>query len=350
MGADALFIAAEAGLGLGVIAANLLVCATVYLHRELRSLTNCLVACLALADLSVGALAVPCSVVLSLDLPLGPYACLLVAGCPLVATQFSVLVLLAIAANTHLKIRQYSLLVTRKRAVVAVTLCWLLAALVGFAPAMGWNGLDASVAPTANLTLPAERAALQQRISLLGFFPRPVEPPRREANHSGPWAGPCSFRSVISLDYLVYCTFFCGMLLPLVAMLGIYADSFRLVHRHLGRPHFKAARRSEARTAQTLFLMVGLFALCWMPLNVLNCLALFRPGFPPPPAWLDRLAVVLSQLNSLANPGLYAARKRDFGAALRGVLLRCLPCRAPGRCWSRASGSKVAPVAHIATP
>lgn len=99
------FVILEGLLALAVVGTNLLVCATICLHRELRSVTNCLVACLALADLGVGALAIPFSVVLSLELTLCFHTCLFLACFPLVTTQFSILLLLLIALNAHLKIR-----------------------------------------------------------------------------------------------------------------------------------------------------------------------------------------------------------------------------------------------------
>eukprot|EP00061_Rhincodon_typus_P010793 g35343.t1 len=327
MGVDALFIVLEAALGLSVTGVNLLVCVTVYLHKEVRTLTNYLITCLALADLSVGVLAVPCSILLSLDLTLCLNSCLLLACWPLITTQFSVFVLLAIAINTHLKIRQpsrYRILVTKKRVTMAISLCCILALIIGFTPVMGWNSLDLpaeSLMP--NVSLAAERSLLRERISLLGFFPQPFEM-ARVANLSRAVAGPCSFRHVISLNYMVYFMFFCCTLMPLSTMLGIYADAFRLVHGYVNSQQFRSAKRCDIQTAKTLFLMVGLFCLCWLPLNLANCLAFFCPSCSPS-SWLVNLMVALSHLNSLLNPMIYALRKKDFGTVLKAVLLQHLP-------------------------
>ncbi|XP_067831305.1 adenosine receptor A2b-like [Heptranchias perlo] len=341
MGLCSLFIVLEAALAIGVIGMNLLVCATVYLHRELRTLTNYLIVCLALADLSVGALAVPCSILLSLDLTVCFYGCLFMACCPLITTQFSVFVLLAIAVNTHLKIRQpsrYSLLVTKKRITMAISLCWISALIIGFAPVMGWNGFHSFLDSTPNITLPVERASLGQRISLVGFFPQPFDIPQ-PANRS--WRVTCSFRGVISFNYMVYFMFFCCTLLPLAAMCGIYTDSFRIVRRYFNNQQFRSAKRSEMQTAKALFLMVGLFFFCWMPLNVVNSLSFFCPSCSLP-SWLGDFVVILSHLNSLANPMVYALRKRDFGAALKAVFVRYVLCAL--KYQSCVSSSKVAPM------
>ncbi|XP_060708690.1 adenosine receptor A1-like [Hemiscyllium ocellatum] len=348
MGVDALFIGLEATLGLSVIGVNLLVCVTVYLHREVRTLTNCLIACLALADLSVGALAVPCSIMLSLDLTLCFNNCLLLACWPLITTQFSVFVLQTIAINTHLKIHQpcrYHILVTKRRLTMAISICWISALIIGFTPVMGWNGLDISVdASTPNVSLVAERSLVGERISLLGFFPRPFQV-ARVANLSR--AGPCSFHRVISLNYLVYFMFFCWTLLPLSTMLAVYAHSFHLVRRYVSNQRFRSAKRCDVHTARTLFLMMGLFCLCWLPLNLVNCLAFFCPSCCPSP-WLVNLMVALSHLNSLLNPMVYALRKRDFGTALKAVVVQLLPGASKYKsCLAR---SKVSPVFHVTRP
>uniref|UniRef100_A0A674JYW5 G-protein coupled receptors family 1 profile domain-containing protein n=1 Tax=Terrapene triunguis TaxID=2587831 RepID=A0A674JYW5_9SAUR len=281
-------------LALAVVATNLLVCAALCLHRELRSITNCLVACLALADLGVGALAIPFSVVLSLELTLCFYTCLFLACFPLVTTQFSILLLLASVEPTRALSRlspcSYAMYVRRGRVLGAVGLCWLLSLLIGLSPMMGWNRFA------------AERAA----VVLIHL-------------------GRCSFTSVFAPEYLVYFVFFACTLLPLGALLGIYADLFRLVRGHFLAQPLRAAKRGELPMARTLLLLLGIFCLCWIPLHVIYCVRLLCPGCRSYAA-LDRLAVLLSHLNSLANPLVYAMRKKDFGRTLRSVCLRYVPC------------------------
>ncbi|KAJ7304023.1 hypothetical protein JRQ81_011542 [Phrynocephalus forsythii] len=99
------FLVLECVLAVAVIAINLLVCATVFLHKELRCITNYLIVFLALADFGVGAFAIPFSVVLSMEYTLCFYACLFLNCFPLVTAQFSILLLLVIAINAHLKIK-----------------------------------------------------------------------------------------------------------------------------------------------------------------------------------------------------------------------------------------------------
>ncbi|CAM2107873.1 unnamed protein product [Caretta caretta] len=375
------FVILEGLLALAVVGTNLLVCATICLHRELRSVTNCLVACLALADLGVGALAIPFSMVLSLELTLCFHTCLFLACFPLVTTQFSILLLLLIALNAHLKIRlpsrqerrgppecmgggagpsggvgmgstpakghwdtpaglapgpgkpvcgpRYAMHVRKGRVLGAVGLCWLLSLLIGLSPMMGWNSLGHYVAGNRTLAagLAAERAAvvLIARDQPYGGFLSKVYPGTRGAPHYNQLhddhLGHCSFTSVFAPEYLVYFIFFACTLLPLGALLGIYADLFRLVRGHFLAQPLWAAKRGELPMARALLLLFGSFCVCWIPLHVIYCVRLLCPG-----CWsyaaLDRLAVLLSHLNSLANPLVYAMRKKDFGRALRAVCLR----------------------------
>uniref|UniRef100_A0A8C8SRR7 G-protein coupled receptors family 1 profile domain-containing protein n=1 Tax=Pelusios castaneus TaxID=367368 RepID=A0A8C8SRR7_9SAUR len=288
-------------LAVAIVVTNLLVCATVCLHRELRSVTNCLVACLALADLGVGALAIPFSMVLSMDLTLCFYTCLFLACFPLVTTQFSILLLLLIAINAHLKIR-YAMHVRKGRMLVTVVLCWLLSLLIGLSPMMGWNRLRQYIED--NKTLP------------YGGFLSKI--------HDG-HLGRCSFTSVFAPEYLVYFVFFACTLVPLGALLGIYADLFRVVRGHFLSRTLQVAKRGKLQMARTLLLLVGIFCICWIPLHVIYCFRLLCPSCRSYAA-LDRLAVLLSHVNSLANPLVYAMKKKAFGLALRSVFLHYILC------------------------
>ncbi|KAM4704208.1 adenosine receptor A1-like [Rhinophrynus dorsalis] len=320
-----LFIFLEIILALSIVSLNLLVCVTVYLHKELRSVTNFLIVSLAAADIGVGALAIPFSVVLSMEYTLCFYTCIFITCFPLVTTQFSILLLLLIAINAHLKIRlpnSYNAYVTNFRVTLAVILCLSLSCLIGFSPMMGWNQFQQYVGN--NKSLVYER--------LLRDYPLPSTERdlskayfshKETSNNSKSQAdhlGSCSLTAVCSPEYLVYFVFFGCTLLPLFIMFAIYADLFRVV-----RGHLRSAKRWEMHMAWTLLLMVGIFCLCWIPLNAINSLRLMCQSCILPVS-LTRLAVLFSHLNSFANPLVYAMRKKDFGVALRTVCQRLLYC------------------------
>ncbi|XP_077196967.1 adenosine receptor A2b-like [Paroedura picta] len=326
------FVVLEGLLAMAIISTNLLVCATLCFHKELRHITNYLILCLAVADLGVGALAIPFSMVLSMGYTLSFYTCLFLTCFPLVTTQFSIFLLLVIAVNTHLKItlpNSYARYVKKGRVMVLVAFCWLLSLLIGISPMMGWNRLAQYVEDgnrTTAVSSPSERVAfiiLARDLPYAGFlskvYPGPPQNFSAGVVHHG-HLGHCSFTSVFSPEYLVYFVFFTCTLLPLVAMLGIYLDLFRVVHGHFQSQVFWVAKRGEIQTARTLFLLVGVFCVCWLPLHVIYCLQLLCPTCQTYES-LDNLAILLSHMNSLANPLIYALRKKDFGRACHSVLL-----------------------------
>ncbi|XP_019397248.1 PREDICTED: adenosine receptor A3-like [Crocodylus porosus] len=327
-----IFMLLEALLAVAIICTNLLVCATLCLHKELSCVTNYLLGCLAVADLGVGALAVPFSMVLGMEYTLCFYTCLFLTCFPLVTTQFSILLLLLIAVNAHLKIRlpnSYAIYVTKGRVLVIVGFCWLFSVLIGLSPMMGWNRLEQyrEVNKTMSFSLPLQRAAFVLITCDLPYstFLSKVQPGNRRDSNSSETPdrhlGRCSFTSVFSPEYLVYFVFFACTLLPLGAMLGIYADLFRVVRGHFLAQPLRVSKKGELQMAGTLFLLVSVFCVCWIPLHVIYSVRLLCPHCQTYES-LERLAVMLSHLNSLANPLVYTMKKKDFGLALRSVFLR----------------------------
>uniref|UniRef100_A0A8C5STF3 G-protein coupled receptors family 1 profile domain-containing protein n=1 Tax=Laticauda laticaudata TaxID=8630 RepID=A0A8C5STF3_LATLA len=299
------FVVLESILAMAIITINLLVCVTIYLHKELRCITNYLIVSLAVADLGVGALAIPFSMVLSMEYTLYFYTCLFLTCFPLVTTQFSILLLLVIAIHTHLKIKLpnrqviYPLHVKKCWVIFIVAFCWLLSLLIGLSPVMGWNRFQ-QYGETRNKT---------SAIKTLSYSRSPIE-----------HLGRCSFTSIFSPEFLVYFIFLICTLLPLAAMLGIYGDIFRVVRDHFRSQPLWPAKKKEMQMACTLLLLVGVFFICWMPLHMIYCIQLLCPSCEQY-EFLERLAVLLSHLNSLANPLVYALRKKNLGLALRSVFL-----------------------------
>lgn len=345
------FIFLEVVLALSTVTLNLLVCATVYLHKELRTETNFLIVSLAAADIGVGALAIPFSIVLSMEYILCFYTCIFITCFPLVTTQFSILLLLLIAINAHLKIRlpnSYMMYVTNRRLVLAVLACLFLSCLIGLSPMMGWNQFQQYVGSNKSQSA-SERSGMAFERSIV-IYPEPYRPRdlskayfsqdlskayfsqdlskayfshkefTNNSNIQGDHLGCCSLTAVFSPEYLVYFVFFGCTLLPLLIMLTIYGDIFRVV-----RGHLRSSKKREVHMAWTLLLLVGIFCICWIPLNAINSLRLLCQSCTLPVS-LIRLAVVFSHMNSFANPLVYAMRKKDFGVALRSVALRLVSC------------------------
>lgn len=76
--------------------------------------------------------------------------------------------------------------------------------------------------------------------------------------------------------------------------------------------------RQEVHKATSLFLVLFLFMVCWMPIHLINCVLLFCPQCEVP-MWLTLAAILLSHANSALNPILYAYRMRSFRHTLIGM-------------------------------
>lgn len=118
------------------------------------------------------------------------------------------------------------------------------------------------------------------------------------------------------------------MLAPLVIMFVIYARIFAEVKRQMRRIKSEQSGRAEGRmrreikTATTLFLVLFLFTVCWIPLHIINCFLLLCPNCAVP---LELLltAIILSHANSAVNPFLYAFTMASFKETFKTMFLCC---------------------------
>ncbi|CAM4625549.1 unnamed protein product [Lepidochelys kempii] len=311
------FVILEGLLALAVVGTNLLVCATICLHRELRSVTNCLVALPGAGRPGRGRPGHP------LLRGAQPGAHPLLPHLPLpglLPTGHHPVLHPPAAAHRAQRPPEnpaaqqgYAMHVRKGRVLGAVGLCWLLSLLIGLSP---HDGLEQPGLPWSSSPATSPTAA-----SLSKVYPGTRGAPRYNQLHDD-HLGHCSFTSVFAPDYLVYFIFFACTLLPLGALLGIYADLFRLCARALPRPATVGGQaRGAAHGSRPSSSCSAASASAGSRCTSSTAVRLLCPG-----CWsyaaLDRLAVLLSHLNSLANPLVYAMRKKDFGRALRAVCLR----------------------------
>nr|XP_023664037.1 adenosine receptor A2a-like isoform X1 [Paramormyrops kingsleyae] len=293
-------IAALAVLG------NALVCWAVRINSNLQSVTNFFVVSLAAADIAVGVLAVPFAIAISTGFCAHFYSCLFIACFVLVLTQSSIFSLLAIAIDRYIAIKmplRYSTLVTCKRAKEIIAVCWVLSVVIGLTPMLGWHKCSSAT----NSSCPTGTVA-------------------------------CLFEGVVTMDYMVYFNFFAFVLVPLLLMLAIYLCIFMAARRQLKWMELKrpnplgekpySTLLKEVHAAKSLAIIVGLFAICWLPLHVINCFTLFCPGCARPHPSIVYLAIVLSHANSVVNPLIYAYRIREFRHTFHRIIRRhLLGCR-----------------------
>ncbi|XP_028275736.1 adenosine receptor A1-like [Parambassis ranga] len=313
-----LYIATELVIAVLAIVGNILVCLAVRCNKRLRTYTNYFLVSMAVADILVGLLAIPSAVLTDLgrphhNLPL----CRVLLSILLVLTQSSILSLLAVAAERYMAILlpfQYQRIMSPRSTRLALLATWALGGLSGSVPLMDWQ--------------------------------------RQPAD-----SNVCVFSCVVDMRYMVYFNFFCCLLLPLVAMSIIYGRIFLTVRHQLrsiavagggssgggasredeereskegeaesgsetsstsapaSRPKPRTRPHRELQKATSLFLLLFLFMVCWMPIHLINCIMLLCPQCNVP-MWLVLVAILLSHANSALNPILYAYRMRSFRQTL----------------------------------
>ncbi|KAL0609043.1 Adenosine receptor A1 [Plecturocebus cupreus] len=197
----------------------------------------------------------------------------------------------------------YKMVVTPRRAAVAIAGCWILSFVVGLTPMFGWNNLS----------------AVEQAWVANGSVGEPVIK--------------CEFEKVISMEYMVYFNFFVWVLPPLLLMVLIYLEVFYLIRKQLNK---KVSASSgdpqkyygkELKIAKSLALILFLFALSWLPLHILNCITLFCPSCHKP-SILTYIAIFLTHGNSAMNPIVYAFRIQKFRVTFLKIWnehFRCQP-------------------------
>ncbi|KAI7800174.1 trace amine-associated receptor 13c-like [Triplophysa rosa] len=263
------------------ILGNSVVIISIAHFRQLQTPTNILVMSLALADLLVGVMFMPLSIVRSVTgcWYYGEAICLFHSSFDLFLTSVSIFHLIFIAIDRYQAVchpLQYPTRVTIPVAWVMVLLSWSLAAFYSF-------GLVYSK---------ANEEGMDEYFASIECI------------------GSCSlyFNALWSaLDTLF--TFF----VPCSVMIGLYSRIFVVAKKHArnigdgNQPEhentFKTSRRSERKAAKTLGVVVGAFILCWLP--YFTC-ALIDPylNFSTPLELFDVFDSI-GYMNSTINPIIY---------------------------------------------
>ncbi|XP_069459536.1 adenosine receptor A2b [Ovis canadensis] len=305
---DAVYVALELALAALSVTGNVLVCAAVGTSTVLQTPTNYFLVSLAAADVAVGLFAIPFAVTISLGFCTDFHSCLFLACFVLVLTQSSIFSLLAVAVDRYLAVRvplRYKSLVTGARARGVIAALWGLAFGIGLTPFLGWNSRKSAI----NCTEPGDGAA-----NVTCCLIR------------------CLFENVVPMSYMVYFNFFGCVLPPLLIMLVIYVKIFLVACRQLQRTelmdHSRTILQREIHAAKSLAMIVGIFALCWLPVHAINCASLFQPTWAKEkPKWAMNIAILLSHANSAVNPIVYAYRNRDFRYTFHKIISRYILCQ-----------------------
>lgn len=312
------YIVIEVVIAVLSVFGNVLVCWAVAINTTLKNATNYFLVSLAVADILVGCLAIPFAITISIGIPLDFYGCLFLACFVLVLTQSSIFSLLAIAIDRYLAVKiplRYKELMTGKTAREIIAILWILSFIIGLIPFFGWNLKSKKCGNNSSDTNSTMNASITAAPSAMGDLPRSCKLT-------------CLFESVVDMHYMVYFNFFVCVLLPLLIMLGIYLKIFNVARKQLRQIELKCVGngdsqnhgllQKEIRAAKSLSIIVGLFAICWLPVHILNCVTLFYQKLQLEVVMY--VAIILSHANSAVNPIIYAYRIRDFRVTFRKIL------------------------------
>ncbi|XP_039503742.1 trace amine associated receptor 13e [Pimephales promelas] len=263
------------------ILGNSVVIISIAHFKQLQTPTNILVMSLALADLLLGLVVMPFSMIRSADgcWYYGDAFCLLHSTFDLFLTSVSIFHLIFIAIDRHQAVcypLQYPRRITISVAWVMVLISWSMAALYSYGlvySKANVEGLEEFIASTYCLG------------SCTLFF-------------NALWG---------ALDTLI------GFFLPCSVMVGLYARIFVIAKKHARKVDnanqhekenvFKSSRRSERKAAKTLGVVVGAFIICWLPFFINSMIDPYI-NFSTPVA-LFEVFVWLGYINSTINPIIY---------------------------------------------
>ncbi|XP_026068632.1 adenosine receptor A3 [Carassius auratus] len=288
-GEKVIYTSLEVLIAVGCCLGNMLVIWAVWSCRALSQTTFCFVVSLAVADLLVGAVAVPFAVVVDGRLKTSFHCCLFISCVVIVLTQASVHSLLAIAVDRFLRVYnplRYRGKVRKKHLWAAVTVCWLSAFILGIIPMFGWHKKDTTTAENSTIT--------------------------------------CHFITVIDMSYMVNFNFLACILTPTIIMMILYLLLFNMISRQLrkgvGSHTVKFFYQKERKLANSLALVLVLFAVCWLPLHIINTVNYYKVFNVPPVAF--HIGILLSHANSAINPIVYAFKVPKIKMAYKRILMR----------------------------
>nr|XP_019948389.1 PREDICTED: adenosine receptor A1-like [Paralichthys olivaceus] len=304
------------------------------------SVSCCLRLCLGWVGAVGGAVEVPATVLLNLRTPQCLYTCITMVCFPLLVRQFTMFLLMLLTLDTHLQHHltdRYSKVVTRRRALCVVLLCWVGSVLSSFAQFIGSNILDTwrrgvTGPDTTGLELDGnwttslphlttspppkydhERKIIGKYLPYGGFLSKFYVEDMRNFTyaeiHSSHW-GVCAPDTILSPQFLVYVHGMTVFTLPLLCLLVIYLDLLCMKPRKTPFSHADPPKH-DSRQVRSLALSLSLLVLLCLPIHIIHALLLFTPSINLP-AWAHAVALFLFQLYNLVPQILFTPPRKQL--------------------------------------
>ncbi|XP_015436944.1 PREDICTED: orexin receptor type 1-like [Dufourea novaeangliae] len=308
------------------VTANVLVIAVVFKYHYMRSVTNYFVVNLSVADLLVTTICMPVAVsqAFSVVWNHGELMCKLSAYLQGVAVAASVFTITAMSIDRYLAIRSpiaFRRVFNRKSTVLVIVALWLVALII-FAPVWRVMTLKSPGRELGNIPLLESWTAMgnfSQNISRLPpAFSICYEDFKPLGIHAHLFGAVCFLLVyaipgfVVILSYSMMGRTLCARTPPFdsdsVEGSASSQQSFRLV-------------RERKRIAWILLLLAVLFALCWLPYNVLMLLIDFGAvGDGMETTDAVSYCLFLGHANSALNPVVYCFMTRNFRRSVAEIL------------------------------
>ncbi|KAE8287817.1 Alpha-1B adrenergic receptor Alpha-1B adrenoreceptor [Larimichthys crocea] len=312
------------------IVGNILVILSVVCNRHLRIPTNYFIINLAIADLLLGTTVLPVSATLEvLDYwVFGRIFCDIWAAVDVLCCTASIMSLCVISIDRYIGVRyplQYPMIVTEKRALLAMLGVWILAIVISIGPLLGWKQAPSKDDTVCLITEEPFYALFSSLGSfyiplavILAMYCRVYIVAKRTTKNLE--AGMMKERQEDSneLTLRIHCRNQQIQDLCSTSKSRSSAGRSTLTVKLL-----KFSR--EKKAAKTLGVVVGMFILCWLPFFLALPIGSFNSSLRPPETFF-KVIFWLGYFNSCLNPIIYPCYSREFKQAF----IRILRCR-----WKR---------------
>ncbi|XP_061433101.1 5-hydroxytryptamine receptor 5A-like [Lethenteron reissneri] len=306
---------------------NCLVIVTILRVKTFHRVPHNLVASLAVSDLLVAALVMPLGLVKELQgrrWMLGPLLCYVWVSCDVLCCTASIWNVTAIALDRYWSISrhlQYTLKGRRRASTLMISTAWFLSAIISLSPLFGWGNdyyspelLECHVSHQPSYAVFSTVGAFYLPLCVVLFVywkiykaaRLGVVGKRQQRNAVTPML-PQQEEVIMAKQSSSH--------EARVAFAARHAAvSFQAAEGDTWREH------KEKRAALMVGILIGVFALCWIPF-FLSELAAPLCLCAPPPLW-QSVFLWLGYSNSFFNPLIYTAFNKNYNNALRNLV----PC------------------------
>ncbi|KAM8866734.1 alpha-1A adrenergic receptor isoform 1-T2 [Synchiropus picturatus] len=315
------------GLVLGIfivfgVVGNILVILSVVCHRHLRTVTNYLIINLAVADLLLSAVVLPFSAILEIldRWVFGRAFCNVWAAVDVLCCTASIMSLCVISVDRYIGVSyplRYPAIMTKRRALLAVLILWVLSVIISIGPLFGWKEPAPEDESICKITEEPGYAIFSAMGSfyvplaiILAMYCRVYVVAHRESQ--GLKKGQKTEKS--DSEFVI---------LRIHRGTAAVSEDEALRRRtHFALKLLKFSR--EKKAAKTLGIVVGCFVLCWMPFFLVLPIGSMFPEYRPSDT-VFKIAFWLGYFNSCINPIIYPCSNQEFKKAFQSLLgVHCL--------------------------